>query len=103
MTMNIGRISAALLTVLAFTAPALADNAPVRSYESIKNAGFEVKSVTLVPSGEVDVALDSKDNKAAVIVTLQKGTQTVVCYFSMAGWINLTTETVTDASACAIY
>jgi hypothetical protein len=98
-----GRLAAGILLGLSFAAPALAENAPVESYTQIKNAGFEVKSVTLVPSDQVDIALDSKGNDPAVIVTLQKARQTAVCYFGMASWINLTTNAMGDENACAIY
>jgi len=87
---------ASLLLLSCLARPALADDQP---YKALLADGYEIKSVVFLDPAFTTRYGNKIDNQDAVVVTLQKGPSSAVCYWYATAWIN---QALADKS-CAVF
>ena len=73
-----------VLSLSCFGRPALADDQP---YKALLADGFEIKSVVFLDPAFTTRYGNKIDNEDTVVVTLQKGPSSAVCYWYASAWI----------------
>ena len=81
---------------------AAAGAADLPSLKSLLASGYEIKSVTFIPSdASAPLGLDPK--MPQVLVTLQRGAAIAACEYLASNWISLVAGSMEGTTQCDVY
>lgn len=89
-------LASLVLLLSCFGRTALADDQP---YKALLADGYEIRSVVFLDPAFTTRYGNKIDNTDTVVVTLQKGPSSAVCYWYAAAWI---TQALNDKT-CAVF
>jgi hypothetical protein len=82
---KLGRIGIAVLGATSLGAAIVQAQSTLPTYRSLLSQGFELKTVTLIPT-DMSTRLYQSNYPDTVLVTLQKGPVTATCAFTLGAW-----------------
>jgi hypothetical protein len=94
----IGRCALAGLA-LAFALPAMAQDQ--QSFDALMQAGFTIVAAEPI-SLEATQRMNPSSTGETVLVTLQNGPRSAVCWFNLISWAYMARETLANATLCEV-
>lgn len=96
----------ALIRPIALAGLALAAALPARaqdqqSYDALMQAGFTIVDAQPI-SLEATQRMNPSSTGETVLVTLQNGPRSAVCWFNLISWAYMTKETLANATLCEV-
>ena len=72
-----------------------------QSYDDLMKAGFTIVDAQPI-SLEATQRMNPKSTGETVLVTLQNGPRSAVCWFNLISWAYMTKETLANATLCEV-